>query len=530
MPAALTAIASSLFLKNVGSSALSLVTQSGRMVFGSLHTALRVVVGALAAVLGIGAGALFGFVKTVQSATAEMQQTARKIASIRNTTGRSLGSSARGYFGLRAAGLSSEDASGFLSQAGPQGDARARAYGLPSLTDPNFAAALARKSAGMSFYQKQGMLGAIAGGEPSPALLQLANTKPASIEREQKFQSRVQGALGVSPEAIRRLSDELPLFQNRLTMFVETIKLKFISRLLPIMERGLEAVTPLLERNSGKIAAAIERGGAWLSNDLPQILANFLTGTALFVRGLAGYVKPALTFLDAILNGIASFVDALKGLMPNKKVAKVAKAAIRGVTWAAEHPVAATVGATGIMALLRGGGGLLARGVARGAAGLAGTPAGYIATAGLVIGGAGFEALRATKLGMFKNMPSTAQIAGYYMTHGAAFDAGKAVRRREKMESGANGAETGAAKPFSNLAGNSKLTGFIENMLNGTANGFDSAGGIVEQLKELNSNTKAGNKAIVEAVKKAEGVKDNGPVLDALKNYIGRDSYLAAVR
>lgn len=263
--------------------------------------AVKIGVGALAAALGIGVGALFGFVNGVRNVTAEMLLVARQISSIRNDTGRGLGESARGYQSLRAAGLSGQGASSFLSQAGPMADKRAGYWGLPSLTDANFATKLAQKSQGMSFLGRQSMLESISGGAPSAELKQLANTRPESIRREQNYQSKVQNALGVTPEAIRRLSDEYPLLQNRMSMFTETVKMRFVSQMLPLMEQGLDRASVFLESKSGLISKVIENTTRWLYVEGPLLLA---TGA-----------RMGLNAIEMLTNGLFSFGDGLSAFL-----------------------------------------------------------------------------------------------------------------------------------------------------------------------------------------------------------------------
>jgi hypothetical protein len=286
-----------------GGAALSFLTNrsGGGGLLGLILAPVKIAAGIFAGALAVGSGALFLFVRSVQGMTREMVQVAREITAIRNNTGRGIGDSMKGYFGLRAAGFSGASASGFLSQAGPLGDARSRAWNLPSMTDPGFALRLAEKSQGMSFFGRKAMLESISGGQASPELLQLANSRPESIKREQGFLARTQNALGVTPEAIRRLSDEWPLFQNRVSMFTETVKMRFISSMLPLMEQGMDRLSVVLESNSGRISKAIENGTRWLYVDLP---GHLVTGA-----------RVGLNAIEMISEGFFNFADGLAGFL-----------------------------------------------------------------------------------------------------------------------------------------------------------------------------------------------------------------------
>ncbi len=276
-------------------------------VIGAIGGAVKLGGGILLGGLALVSGVLFGFVKVMSSLTREMTRIAREITSIRNNTGASTGKAMGGYLSLRAAGLSGEGASAFLgsdSMRGPIGRQIAGSFGLPDPLDPRFAAQFARKSQSMSIFQRRAMADALSGGQASPELLQLQNTRPEIIEREQKYQSRIQGALGVTPEAIRRLSDEYPLLQNRVSMFTETVKMRFLSSMLPAMEQGLDKATAYLEANSGKIANAIQAGTRWLYVEFPFLLLRAarvgLSAAEMFVNGI-------YSIGDGIVNGLRAF-------------------------------------------------------------------------------------------------------------------------------------------------------------------------------------------------------------------------------
>ena len=298
---------------SAGGAVLGGIGAIGKTILGAIAAPIKLAVGLVSVALALGASVLFGFFKTLSSIVREITAVARQITSIRNLTGTSVAKAQRGYNALRAGGMSGEAASSFLgndNMRGGMGKNIARAYGLPDPTDPSFAAEFARKSQKMNIFAARQMADTLSGGSASPELLQLANTSPERLEREQKYNNRTQASLGVTPEMIRRVSDEFPLMLNRVSMFTEAIKTRFLATALPMMEKGMDWLTGMLQSKSGDIATAIQSGVKWLWVDGIQLIIN---GAKFGVKAFVWISNAILGMGDIVVAALRSFQSGQGG-------------------------------------------------------------------------------------------------------------------------------------------------------------------------------------------------------------------------
>ena len=288
----------------------SLISGIGDAIGTTIKAGAAIIGGALAAAGGVA----YGFVKVLSTLTDEVQRTAKQIASIRNNTGMDLGRAQAGYNSLRGAGLSGEDATAFLGSNAMRGNIGrqiAGAYNLPDPTDPRFAVEAARKFQSQNIFQGRAMADTLSGGNASAGLLQLLNTRPETIQEGQRFQTETNAKLGVTPEAIRKLADELPVLQNKISIFVDAVKTRFVVSMLPAIEEGLNRLTNYLEANSENIASAIQKGVVWLYADFPQLL---LDGASIGIAAMEALANGFLGLGDSVAQGLHAIGTGQSGI------------------------------------------------------------------------------------------------------------------------------------------------------------------------------------------------------------------------
>jgi len=446
---------------------------------------------------------------------------ARSLATIRANTGMGFTQG----FGLASRnslfGIGPEETAGML-----QNPLLARLRGL-NYNDPNLLSGLAGQYQALANRGPLGRmlannrLDAQFGGQAPESVRLLANLPQNKIQEQLGYGARMQTAFGINPELLRRYAEDVPLSVNRIGFAFEQMKILFAVKVLPIIERGLGTVAQLLANNADKIVSGIETVANFLVQDFPPMLmrfgagvagglAGFLEGLGTFLTGLGEKVPTILTVLDTLLNGLRQFGAVAAG---------IAAMVAQGASNIASSPLAKSLGrvmesnpgvtagvavgglAVGGLAARALGGGMLGRiGAAAGRALM--TPAGLIGAGGLALGVAGYEGLRALGIGPWKNLPSSAQIASYYLGGGAPSGApsdapsggplgpylpqpGRSIGDAYHQAHAAFLSQVGV----SNLAGDSNVTQMLANLAN---TGAQRAGNAASVLRELQQKLESG--------------------------------------
>ncbi|RYG54017.1 hypothetical protein EON80_32145, partial [bacterium] len=203
---------------------------------------------------------------------------------------------------------------------------KAGAFGLPGIGNSDFAARFAER---FQSLQGRGVVGQLMAGNmtkslglDSPEWLRVATMSPRSIRQQQSYSAGVQKSLGLTPEALRAYSEEIPNFINRLGTLWEGVKMKLASTALPILQSALGGVTSWLAQNASKASGWIEYSVRWLFVKAPLLAmgaVNNLVGiTQTVVNGVLGVGEKIVAKLPSMLGGIVQWVaDTLRKVAAN---------------------------------------------------------------------------------------------------------------------------------------------------------------------------------------------------------------------
>jgi hypothetical protein len=243
----------------------------------------RLASSALNGALGLGKAALGAFIQAVKSSQEALLSYAKNVTSISDQTGAGRGLSRNIVNKFGALGVSSERTAaifGNRNMAPELFNARAASLGAPKIQDANFGEKLARwfqsqaqKGLG-GFLSARAKLDALFGGDASPEVLRIANSRPEILQKEAQFGARVQSSLGINDDVVRRSSEDLPLLQNRVSGFIESVKIKFGAELLPTLETAFGVISNVLLKNADGISQALQNAGRWIFVEGPTVALN----------------------------------------------------------------------------------------------------------------------------------------------------------------------------------------------------------------------------------------------------------------
>ena len=338
-------------LSGIGSAVTSIGSALMGAVTGLLSSLASAVVGAVTGLLQavgqiagqLGQVALQGFqalVGIVQDVFGSAMQQAKQISSLSNQTGMSMESASKMTTDFGALGVDAGSLGKTFSGSGMSEEMMRRKgdmYGVNDesghLSAEKFAGKYQEmKSSGPAgFMQAEAMRNNM--GLTSPDMLRVANTDVGKIKQEQNYAKGMQSSLGVSPDVIKKFSEDFPALINRISEFVNMVKMRFASELLPVISGALTQVTQFISKNADGIAGGLKRGASWIVNDLPQmVLSGFSTMLGFgigFLKGVSAIATTIADMLDSFANGdgiiysialgVATFIDYLsvgfRGLM-----------------------------------------------------------------------------------------------------------------------------------------------------------------------------------------------------------------------
>lgn len=291
---------------------LSLIESGARLIWSSFNTLARFIGGVVI-------GAFAALVAGLTAATKAATEAGRNLVALRNATNLP----ASQAFGMQqrfgAFGVGGDQLSQMFGGAGQNPmmfRMKAALFGLPGYQSEGFIPALAERYQGMArggpmgFMMAQNMMSTL--GINNPQMLGLANLPQRAIREQMGFQERVQSRIGLDPEAMRRMGEELPLIMARIGLVIDGLKVRLGQELLPLLENGIGALADYLADKIPTIVEYIQRGAEWLWSDFPvlvvQALQRILEGGARFLDG-------AQVVVGAVGEWIASFMDATAGAL-----------------------------------------------------------------------------------------------------------------------------------------------------------------------------------------------------------------------
>jgi hypothetical protein len=318
-------------LIGAGGVLVRVISGLGSLVVGSIVGALTVGIGAMVAAFKLSTEAATTWAKSLSSLRANQGL----------SSAQGMGMASRNsLFGI------SPDQTAQMMSASNMNPMMARIRGSIGFGDPynpNYYADAAPRYQRMAQSGEMGrmlankMLDRDWGGQAPDAVRATLNLKPEQIQSQLAYGSRVQSQMGISPDILKRYSEEIPLTSQRLGYAVNMAKIKLAVELAPMVERVFGGLAVFVGKNAGNIAKGIERGAHFLMLVLPPMLmrggagilrggAAILRGIGAFAGGLAGSVRPILGIFGVIINGVRTFAGAL--LQVASSVVKVV-----GIVW-----------------------------------------------------------------------------------------------------------------------------------------------------------------------------------------------------
>lgn len=299
--------------------------QGLQTVFGWLTTAFRFVGGQLmglgglllrfgALLGGVIVGGLTAFVAAIGAATKAGMEYARGIVNLRNSTGMGMGAAQRagGLFGAFGVGA---DALGNGGQYHGITRMVGGAYGVNPF-DPASINSRAQSfgSGFMGHAMRQSMLSGI--GQNTPQGQWLANLPQNKVAGQVAFQQNASNSIGIGPDAMRRLAEDLPLVLQRFNILRELLVNRIAAAALPHLEAALTRAADFLSANADTIANGVSKA--------IDILANAFTwiGNFLIQRGpmIAQAIYSVVEWLYAraphlLIGGLQTLIKAGQGFV-----------------------------------------------------------------------------------------------------------------------------------------------------------------------------------------------------------------------
>lgn len=299
--------------------------QGLQTVFGWLTTAFRFVGGQLmglgglllrfgALLGGVIVGGLTAFVAAIGAATKAGMEYARAVVDLRNSSGMGMGAAQRatglfGAFGIGAGALGNGGQyHGITRMVGG-------AYGVNPF-DPASINSRAQSfgSGFMGHAMRQSMLSGI--GQNTPQGQWLANLPQNKVAGQVAFQQNASNSIGIGPDAMRRLAEDLPLVLQRFNILRELLVNRIAAAALPHLEVALTRAADFLSENADTIANGISKA--------IDILANAFTwiGNFLIQRGpmIAQAIYSVVEWLYAkaphlLIGGLQTLIKAGQGFV-----------------------------------------------------------------------------------------------------------------------------------------------------------------------------------------------------------------------
>ncbi|HEY8668470.1 MAG TPA: hypothetical protein VIL86_17605, partial [Tepidisphaeraceae bacterium] len=248
----------------------------------------------------------------------------RSIADVRNSTGYSATRSAGLLGRFESLGISRDAAGGMLAAQSPfVSNMKARALGLPGMSDPRFAEAIAGRYQSLS---GQGAFGQMMArrqldmmGMDTPEGRRVAMTPVSQIRAQQGYQQQVTGGMGLNPALLVAAGRQFDLLTARVKIFAGTALALIGQQMLPRINAELTLVTNYLAQHSKQIGDLIVNGvraawdafskfGVWLYAELPpMVLAASIA--------VLGFIKAILDATPMIWTGILRGIDMVAMLI-----------------------------------------------------------------------------------------------------------------------------------------------------------------------------------------------------------------------
>lgn len=154
----------------------------------------------------------------------------------------------------------------------------------------------------------------------------MASLSEEQMQDQMNFTQRTGAALGISPESMSKMAEELPLAQAKLETFLQLVQLKFVDTALPLMEKGIAAISDFISTNAPMIADTFAQALNWIFTEGPKFILRasiqFLSMLSTLVGGMAQITQWLSENSVQILGAVTTIYEAIKNFV--NSVLKVA--------------------------------------------------------------------------------------------------------------------------------------------------------------------------------------------------------------
>ncbi|BCM88849.1 hypothetical protein IAD21_00691 [Abditibacteriota bacterium] len=241
---------------------------------------------ALGGILSAAGSAVSALASAIQSCVSSLMSFAHDVAGIRAQTGMGLATATDLTYDFQSVGVSSGDTAKIFGDREMNPallNQRLQSMGAPTTQSPDFIPKLAEWFQTRSNNGTYGYLGARSemdaafGGQTPEPLLRLINMDPQKLRESQQYGREVRSDMGVGPGVIKAASEDLPLLINRISTFVDAVKMRFAADLMPALEAAFSVASNLLKDNAGSISGLLETATRAIFVDGPDLAANAAT-------------------------------------------------------------------------------------------------------------------------------------------------------------------------------------------------------------------------------------------------------------
>lgn len=150
----------------------------------------------------------------------------------------------------------------------------------------------------------------------------LASLSQEQVQGQMDFAQKTSASLGLSPDTISKLAEELPLAQGKLETFLQLVQLKFVETALPMMEKGIEYLSNFITERGPDIANTFSQVFGWIFNEGPswalqaaETLLGVFESLSNGFFNIADTVLEFLKTLDSTDQGLGLWIGGFLGVV-----------------------------------------------------------------------------------------------------------------------------------------------------------------------------------------------------------------------
>ncbi len=259
---------------SIASSVMSLVGNILQTAVKLVTSAVKTIANGLMAIGGLLVRGAMAFVSVLMKATQAAMAYAKSVNDFRLGTGMGMKEAADTSLGFRSFGITPE----MLAQGrGNEHHSVTKMVGKAWNVDVNDPLSINRKARsfgdGMEGHaMKEAFLESV--GMNTDKGRWMASLSEEQVQGQLDFTQKTASSLGISPESMSKMAEELPLAQAKLETFLELVQLKFVESALPMMEKGIAFLSDFIAEKGPQIAATFASVFEWIFVEGPDVAIN----------------------------------------------------------------------------------------------------------------------------------------------------------------------------------------------------------------------------------------------------------------